>query len=280
MGGAVVGDGGAGDKDMRLGRLLQAGLKHFPGCAHGDEVGPLRRLQRYRAANQGERCARIERGLRQGVTHASRGVVGEIAHGVQRFPGRPGGYQDVLTGEESAGEALRRRAGDGCGLRHTTGPQVTAGLLSAIGVHDMHAARAQCCDIADGGRVAPHLLIHGRGQQFGGGCGQRHGAEQLVRAPRRQPRQAIGRGRRDEQQVGPTGELDMAHTALGLRVEEAVVHGVTGQSLERQRRNKLLRAARHQHAHFGPPLLQSAHEFGGLVGRDATTDGQQHAATV
>jgi hypothetical protein len=58
------------------------------------------------------------------------------------------------------------------------------------------------------------------------------------RRGRRQARQAVGGGRRDQQQVGPARQLDMPHAALRLLVQKLAVHRVPGERLQGQRRDE------------------------------------------
>ncbi|MCY1453316.1 hypothetical protein D9M71_702980 [compost metagenome] len=90
-----------------------------------------------------------------------------------------------------------------------------------------------------------------------------------------QPGQQVGRGRGDDDAVGPAGQLDMAHGLFGRAVPQGGAGGLAGQGLEAQRGDELLGPGGHGDLHLGPGVAQAAHQFQRLVGRDAATHAQQ-----
>jgi hypothetical protein len=143
-----------------------------------------------------------------------------------------------------------------------------------------HAALLQQLQIGLGGGVAPHRLVHRRGQGNRRIGGQHQGGQQVVGDALGQARDQVGGGRGDEDQVGPARQLDMAHGGFGGRVEQVEVHRMAGEGLQGQRGDEFAPALGHHHAHFGALILESAHQFGALVGGDAATDADDDAFAI
>ncbi|MNN31793.1 hypothetical protein D3C81_1454940 [compost metagenome] len=144
----------------------------------------------------------------------------------------------------------------------------------------MQAALGEKFGVGLGGRVAPHRLVHRRGQRHRRVGGQHQGGQQVVGAALGQARQQVGGGRGDQHQVGPAGQLDVAHGRLGGRVEQVVEHRMAGQRLQGQRGDEFAGGAGHHHAHFGALVAQAADQLGALVGGDAAADTQDDAFTL
>ena len=94
----------------------------------------------------------------------------------------------------------------------------------------------------------------------------------------RQPGEEFGRRRRNHDLIGPARELDVAHRGFGRLVPQIRAHRLAGDGLKRQRRDELLRAARHHDLHVGAALDQAADEIRALVGGDAAGDAEQNLA--
>ena len=77
--------------------------------------------------------------------------------------------------------------------------------------------------------------------------------------------------------AGPARQFDVAHRRFGRRIPEVGAHRTARQRLERQRRDELLRAGRHDDLHVDVALLESAREFGAFIGGDAARDAEQDA---
>jgi hypothetical protein len=103
----------------------------------------------------------------------------------------------------------------------------------------------------------------------------RHSVPSRSRPAVREPREEIGARRRDQHARGPARQFDVAHGGFGGRVPQAGAHRLAGQRLEGQRRDELLRALGHHHAHLRAGVLQAPGQVRGLVGRDAAGHAQQ-----
>jgi hypothetical protein len=130
------------------------------------------------------------------------------------------------------------------------------------------------------GRIAPHGLVHRRGEGHGGIGGQYQGSQQVIGHALGQACHQIGSGRGDQYQIGPFSQLDMAHGRLGFRVEQIEMYRVARQRLQGQRGDELAAAAGHYHPHFGALVAQPTNQLGTLVGGNATTDAQDDAFPI
>ena len=171
----------------------------------------------------------------------------------------------------------RDRLGDGFDAGEPPRAGHAASEIAFVGRDDVHAARAQHLDIFLRGRVLPHVDVHCRSDDHGGGGGEIERGEEIVGDAARQLGQHVRGGRRDHQGIDALGDGDMLDGAFDVggagRVLAAKQIGdyfLPGQRGEGQRRDKFLRAARHHHLHVDAVLLQAAHQFGGLVGRHAS----------
>src|SRR5690606_39307082 len=125
-------------------------------------------------------------------------------------------------------EAVGGALGQLVGFQHAAGADVAAGLAARGGDEQVHATLQQDLGIGLGGGVAPHGLVHRRGQGDLGVGGQHQGGQQIVGHALGQARHDVGGGGGDQHQVGPLGQLDMAHGGLGGRVEQIEVHRMAG----------------------------------------------------
>jgi hypothetical protein len=129
-------------------------------------------------------------------------------------------------------------------------------------------------------RVVPHVDVHRRRQQQRRLGRQRDRGQEIVAHARRQPRDHVGGGRRDDQQVGLIGELDVPDLRFAIEIEELGVHRVAGQRLEGQLADELGRGAGHDHPHLGARLDEEPAELRRLVGRDAAGDAEDDALAL
>ena len=166
----------------------------------------------------------------------------------------------------------RKRLDDLLGLTHPPGPGLAAGLISAVGTDDANAVGFERCEVAPGGRGVPHGLVHGGRDVYRGPRGQDQRAEQVVGEARSHAGQAIGGGRRDQHQICPACELDVAHVGLGGRIPERVANGSARDRLQRGCRHEPVGAGRHHDLHVRAGLAEKSHEAGCLVRRDAARD--------
>jgi|GEM_PF-7010676 len=177
--------------------------------------------------------------------------------------------------------------GNAHGLDHATHADLAARLLACVGPDEAHAALAQEAHIRLRGRIGPHLAIHGR--RDGDRCGRRQTkrGQQIIRETMCEPREEIGRRRRDDDLVGPASELDVAHRRLGCLVPQIRPHRLAGDGLEGQRRDEALGAGRHDDLHVTAALDQASDQIGALVRGDSARNAEEdfsglpaHAAII
>ncbi len=207
-------------------------------------------------------------------------MVGDVAHRIDVFLGRPGGNQQVLAGQRQMLEAIGGALGQVVGLQHAAQADIATGLAAGSRAEDLQATALQQLGIGLGGRVAPHGLIHRRGDGDDGIGGQHQGGQQIVGNALGQAGNQVRGGRRDQHQVGPLGQLDMAHGGFGSRVQQVEVDRVPGERLHGQRGNEFTAAPGHDHAHFGALVEESANQLRALVGGNAAADAEHDAFPI
>jgi hypothetical protein len=235
-----------------------------------------RSAQVYRPAYQNDLGAALARGLRNRIAHLSGTAVADEAHRIDALARRTGGDQHLAAEQWTiCGQDAERGRGDVVRFHHAAFAGLAAGLAAAVRTEHVHAARAQLRDVGLGRGVGPHLPVHRRRDRHRRRARKTQCRQQVVGHPMRKVRDEIGRGRRDDDQVGPARQLDMAHRTLCVLVPQVAAHLATGNGLERQRRNELARAGGHHDLYLGAALDQAAHQVRALVGGDAAGDAQQ-----
>ena len=87
----------------------------------------------------------------------------------------------------------------------------------------------------------------------------------------------VGRGRRDDDQIGFARQADVANLVLVVQIEEFGEHALVGQGRHRQGRHELGRRTRHHRAHGGAFVAQASDEVEALIGGNAAADDEQDA---
>ena len=91
--------------------------------------------------------------------------------------------------------------------------------------------------------------------------------------------QDVGCRGRNQQQIGVARYGNMFdHGVIGT-LKHFDNHGLTRERFKRERSNKLGRRTRHDNAHGGSGLLQTAQDFGSFVRSDATGDAEENLHT-
>ena len=90
--------------------------------------------------------------------------------------------------------------GNGFRIGEPPRPGHPAGKVSAAGFHDRVTAPHQRCQVGLGGRVLPHVDVHGGSDQHRTGEGEVKSSEEIVGQAVRQFRHQVGRGRSDHEQ--------------------------------------------------------------------------------
>ena len=140
------------------------------------------------------------------------------------------------------------------GLEHATVAHLATGLVPLPHLQHMRAIRAQLRDIALGGRVGPHLAVHGRRQQEGHlvkGARQAHQAEEIVGAAMQQLGHEVGTRRGHQNCVRFPPQVDVGHVVGLSGIPLGDVDRPVGEGLHRHRRHELGRCFGHDHLHRG-----------------------------
>ena len=154
-------------------------------------------------------------------------------------------------------------------FRQTPCPARAAGELSARGLDDMEAMRAQTFEIFLRHGVFVHRRIHGRRDENRRLCGQHGRRQHVVCHAAGRFRKKVRSCRCDEHDVGKLCERDV----LDMVVRDFRPHvrddGFVAHLAERKFRHEVLRTARHDDVDMRAFLPETAHDFDGLVRRDA-----------
>ena len=227
------------------------------------------------------RAPRARAGFSQGVAHLAAGTVAKKAHGVDGLAGSAGGDEDgfaeqVLWGSENMHDAC----GDGCGRREASAADHAAGQIAAFGLDDVDAALAQDRHVGAGGRMIPHIDVHGGRDEDRGRGGEVDGGDKVVREAVGHFGQAMRGGGADDERVDALSEADVLDGNVGsglfAGLPKRLQDGAAGESGEGKGANELLGCWRHRDLDGDAAALQFAHDLGGLVGGDAPGNGDEH----
>ena len=158
------------------------------------------------------------------------------------------------------------------GLQHPARTDVAARLVALGGPQHRHTPVEQREHVRPRRARLPHLLVHRRSEHQRRRRREAQRREEIVGETVGEPGEHVGGGRRDEHQVRPPGELDVAHPGLGLLIEQLAVHGVRGERLEGQRGHELPRRRGHHDPHVEISVTQPSNQVASFVGRDAACD--------
>ena len=166
------------------------------------------------------------------------------------------------------------------GLRRWQAPlsYESTGQFAVLGFHDCHTTACQRIQIFPHGRVYIHVVIHSRAHHGWAARRQRHGGQHRIAGAAHELRQGLRRERRHQEEIRPQAECNVLRPRPGFILGENLrVDLVLGQGTQCQGRHESGSVGRHDDAHLGARLLEEAHQFSGLVGRNATRHTQQDA---
>jgi hypothetical protein len=124
--------------------------------------------------------------------------------------------------------------------------------------------------------MRPHAIIHRWYEEHRRIGGEQYRRQQVIGTAYRGPGKKIGRGRRHDDRVGRTGQLDVVERVAGG--EKVGRDGSTGDGLERDGADEVLRRPRLDDIDLGAGLRQPTREGNGLIARDAPSDAEQYPA--
>ena len=236
---------------------------------------------------------RVASGLGEREAHPTRRTVADVAHAVDRLARASGRDEHAQPGESAAsplGGTEHRLAGgeQGDRLGEAPGPPLAAGGEAAgLRLHDRQAPRAQRSDVGLRGRVVPHAVVHGRGDDHRARRGEGGAGQQVVGEATGQLRERVRGRRRDEVHVGVGHELEVAERIVGrgrvaregpagrIALELVDEDRRAAQRRERRAPDEALARRRLHDAHGVPGAGRQAHELERLVGGDAAAHSEQ-----
>ncbi len=182
-------DAGARDSTAsRISRALRTSMRSTPGgVASADRPCDQRHVRALRRRSGGDR-----------ETHAAGAAVADEAHRIDVLEGRARADQHAHAGKR-ARRARRDELGDDVlGFEQAPRAEFAAGLAAGRGTEHAHAALAQRREIRLRRRVRPHLLVHRRRERDRRGRRKTDRRQKIVRHAMREPRDEVGRRRRDD----------------------------------------------------------------------------------
>ena len=132
------------------------------------------------------------------------------------FVGRSGADHDEPS-QQRAGwpqNPLGRRD-DVVGLGEAALADPAAGQIARARIDELHASRCQHRQVATHGVVLQHVRVHGRSHQDRRARRQIQRTEKVVCDAMRELADDVGRGRRDQQQLGIGRERDVLDVGIG-----------------------------------------------------------------
>ena len=220
-------------------------------------------------------------GTGHGIAHLAGGVVGQVAHRVQRLLSGAGRDGNAQTGEvlrlcDGAEDVVQQDFL----FRQASAAHVLAGQHAALGRDDREAVLFQCGDVVLGDGVLQHPGVHGRGDELGTLGRENDGGEHIVGDAVGHLGNDIGGGRGHEDDVGLLCQRDMGDFELEIPVEGVYHALVACQGLERDRGDELGGIFGHDDLHVGPQLAQCAGHIGHFIGGNAAADAQKDAFSL
>nr|GEU28492.1 hypothetical protein [Tanacetum cinerariifolium] len=276
VGDAPVGHRRHRDEDVLMVDVGHHRVVHLHRALHVDALHPERRGQRRGAGHQHHLGACFARGARHGITHFAGRQIGDAAHRVDGLERGTGRDQDALTGQHLGLERCDQLFEQLHGFEHAAHADFTAGLVAGGRAEDDDAVFLELARIAAGGRVLPHLHVHGRRNQerHVARARQAHGGEQVVAHAVRQLGHEVGRAGRDHDRVRVAGDVDVGHVVVHARIPLAGKHLVARQGLHGDGRDEMLGGVGHHHLHRGAGLGQRAAQLIEDEQRGADADGR------
>ena len=292
--GAVVSHRSGFNHQSGFGHSLEHSLAHLVGGHDLDEFTVCGRMQGRRAADENDFCAAALRGFGQRVTHFAAGAVAEETNGVKGLARAAGGDENNFSCQVmTAAERIEHRVGNGLRLGHAACADHAAGQIACAWFNNADAALTQRFKVGLRGWVVPHIHVHRGSHQDRRLCGQVHCGEEVVGDAVGEFGQDVGRGRSNDQRIGPLRLADVLNAILfacgftaaidGARVvPEAGDDLVAGQRGEGEGLDKPGGRRGHDHVDFKGLALQGAHQFRRLVGGNSAGDahGYSHGSIV
>ncbi len=219
----IVGHGGGHDEDVGLGQALHHLGVHLSGRGSLDLADAGRRGHVHVGLDQIHLGAPVEGGPGQGEPHLARAAVADETHGIDGLPRATGGDDHAQAAQVALALHLQPQlhlGHDAVGVGHPPRAVDAAGQLAGARFHHEHPSVAQQAHVALGGRVLPHVGVHGRSDHHGLGEGQAHGGEEIVGDAVGHLGQRVGRGRSDDHDVGLLAVFDVSDARIRAQLTD------------------------------------------------------------
>ena len=179
---AVVRHGGGHHQHIQAVKGAVHGFKHLLRRGHRQILGKAHRGQGRGAVDQGDLCAPLYGGFGQRIAHLAGGMVGQVAHRVQRFLGGAGGHRHpqalhILGLCDLLQDIVQQHLLFG----QPAAAHILAGKHTALRGDHRDPIALQGGQVVLGDGVFQHAGVHGRGHQLGAAGGQQHGGQHIVR---------------------------------------------------------------------------------------------------
>ena len=163
------------------------------------------------AIHQGDFGTCTAASARQGDAHLARRNVGDAAHRVYGFKCGTRGNHHLHAKQRFARPHIGQQIGQLCGFQHAPHADFSAGLFTRCGLKDYHAIVFELLNVAQIGRIEPHLHIHRRRDDQRAGAGGDQIADEIVGDAVRDFGDGVGRSGRNQHHIGFAREVDVGH---------------------------------------------------------------------
>ena len=215
--------------------------------------------------------------FRQGISHLSCGMVGQIADRIHRLPGGARRYQNLLPGQVFfKSNAALNIVHQHLRLRKFPGSHILAGQQPHRGLHHLIAEPLQLLQVVLHNGIFKHVGVHGRCHNLRATAGHHRGGQHIIGNSAGQFPDHIGRSRSDHHHIRLLCQRHMLHTELEIPVEGIHQTLVSCQRLKGNGVDKVGGICCHQHMHIGVKLAQHTCKAGSLVGGNASAYAQEH----
>ena len=199
---AVISDSGSLDDDVHVGRARCDRIKHVFGAQHIDgldewlfwESRPAGDERHLGSAARGHPC--------DGISHFAAGVVGDVAHRVDRFLRRPCGHEELFTEEVFlVTDRVLHARDQRVRLRHLAFAFIAAREQALRRLYNFKSVIAEYIQIILCCRILIHRCIHRRRYDLRAGARKHCGGKHVVRYPVRKLGDSICCRRSDQHYV-------------------------------------------------------------------------------
>ena len=220
-------------------------------------------------------------GTGKGIAHLAGGMVGEVAHRVQRLLRGAGGDGNAQTGKIfGPGNGMQDILDQHIFLRQTAAANILAGQHAALGGDHREAVAFQRGDIILRDGVFQHSGIHGWRNELGALCSQHCGGEHIIGDAVGHLGDDVGSGRGDKDHIGFFCQRDVGDFKLEIPVKGVHHAFVAGEGLKGERSDELGGVPGHNDLHIGSQLAQCAGHIGHFIGGNAAAYAQKDAFSV